>query len=130
MQQYKKYIYTQYIYNLYIYIYIQQIYIYIHKYIYYHSFFIYSSVDGHLHCFHVLAIINSAAVNMGVLLNVHFLGRGPWHGMWDFSSIPPGMELVPHALEPWSPLTTGPPRKSHWASFLSLVYLSDFTLSP
>ena len=26
----------------------------------YHSFLIYSSADGHLGCFHVLAIINSA----------------------------------------------------------------------
>ena len=31
-----------------------------------HNFFIYSSVDGHLGCFHVLAIVNSAAMNNGV----------------------------------------------------------------
>ena len=32
----------------------------------YHSFLIHSSADGHLGCFHVLDIINSAVMNIGI----------------------------------------------------------------
>ena len=32
----------------------------------YHNFFIHLSVSGHLGCFHVLAIVNSAEMNIGV----------------------------------------------------------------
>ena len=39
----------------------------------YHSFLIHSSADGHLGCFHVLAIINSAVINTGVHASLSIL---------------------------------------------------------
>ena len=39
----------------------------------YHNFLIHSSVDGHRGCFHVLAIVNSAAVNNGIHVSLSIL---------------------------------------------------------
>ena len=39
----------------------------------YQNFFIYSSVDGHLGCFHVLAIVNSAAMNNEIHMSFSIL---------------------------------------------------------
>ena len=51
----------------------------------YHSFFIHSiSVHGHLHSFHVLVLVNSAAVNIGVhisFLIMIFFGYIPRSGI-------------------------------------------------
>ena len=50
----------------------------------YNTFFPYTSVDGHLGCFHVLAIVNSIAVNTGVHLSFSIMvssGYTPSHGI-------------------------------------------------
>ena len=54
----------------------------------YHNFFIHSSVDGHLGCFHVLAIVNSAEMNNGihvsfsVLLSSGYMPRSGIAGLY------------------------------------------------
>ena len=42
----------------------------------YYIFFVHLSVDGHLGCFHILAIVNSTTINIGgacIFLNYNFV---------------------------------------------------------
>ena len=51
-----------------------------------HIFFIHSSDDGHCGCFHILAIVNNAAMNIGVHISfqisvIVFFGKIPRSGI-------------------------------------------------
>ena len=65
----------------------------------YHSCFIHSSVDGHLSCFHALAIVNAAAVNIEVHVSFSILvssGYMPRSGIaGSYGGVIPGLGRTP-----------------------------------
>ena len=68
----------------------------------YHNFFIHSAVNVHLGCFHVLAIVNSAAVNNGIHVSLSILvssGYMPRSGVaGSYGSFIPGFLRTLHTF--------------------------------
>ncbi|CAN0529243.1 unnamed protein product [Rangifer tarandus platyrhynchus] len=90
----------------------------------YHNF-IHSSVDGYLGCFHVLAIVNSAAVNNGMQMSFSILvssGYIPRSGIAGTCAgfIPSFFEESPYCLPWWLYQFTFPPTVQEYSLFSTL----------
>ena len=52
-----------------------------------HIFFIHSSVNGHLGCFHVLTIVNSATMNLGAHVSFQIIGTRNYFNIGEITAL-------------------------------------------
>ena len=57
----------------------------------YHIFFVHLFIDGHLGCFRILAVVNSATVNIGTSVSFQI-------SLFVFLDIYPRVELLGHVV--------------------------------
>ena len=92
----------------------------------YYVFFIHSSVDGHLGCFHNLAVVNSAAMNIEIRVSfwiMVFSGYMPssvidWRRQWHLTPVPlPGKSHGRRSLVGCSPWGHTESDTTEWLHF-------------